>query len=235
MFEDDIENLNNVDRACELCERDFSHEELIDTIKTDNDLEKQICILKLKGVKNQEEADLLIHNLTNHHGIIREAVAQKVNELMKEEEFCCFFQTESIRNTFLDAVIDMNPNICRLVIEILWFVSDKERFFEELYLRSVEIINDAGTMNRRKSGYIYSKKVFKIFWYLEAVCALGYFSSVNEKEVETLLLKSYKFEDYTIREKSAKILSLVRNTYNFEEIEKTLLRDENYFVRRVLG
>ena len=158
--------LKNTETTCLLCERDFSHSELIEIIKTENDLEKQICLLKLKEIRSQDEADLLVFNLTNHHGIIREAAAIKINELKKMPENSAFFRTEKILLTFLDAVIDINPNICRHIIEILPFIENKKFFFKNLIKRALEIIEDAKTMNRRKSGYIYSRKVFKIFWYL---------------------------------------------------------------------
>lgn len=228
---DELEKIiQNTETACALCERDFSHAELIGIIKSDNDLEKQICILKLTSVKNQQEANLLVFNLTNHHGIIREAIGIKINELMQDENYSGFFQTESITDTFLDAIIDMNPNICRLIIEILPYITDKKPFFEKLYKRAIEVIEDASTMNRRNKGYIYSKKVFKIFWYLEAVSSLKFFE--QKAEIQTLLQKTYKFEDYTIREKASKIVSFFDDIN--DEILQSLRNDENYFVRRLL-
>ena len=254
--------LNNTETACNLCEREFTHDEIINIIHSDNDIEKQICILKLQGVNSQAEADLLVFNLTNHHGIIRESVAIKLNELMcvsrvwRLEEadecqrrrakpvdgdvrvleqnstganFCQFFQTEKILNTLLDAIIDINPNICRLVIESLAGINDKKSFFGKLYNRVVEEINDALAMNIRNKGYAYSRKVFKIFWYMEAVSELGYFE--DEAKIQELLLKTYKFKDYTIREKSAKLAALVLGKYEITDIVNTLKNDENYFVR----
>lgn len=198
-------------------------------IKTDNDLEKQICILKLKKIQNQDEADLLVFNLTNHHGIIREAAAVKINELMKNPEFAVFFQTEKILSTFLDAIIDINPNICRHIIEILFSIDNKAFFFEKLFVRAMEIIEDAKTMNRRKSGYIYSRKVFKIFWYLEAAAELKYFD--DGFAIEKMISKTYDFDDYTIREKCARLVTLYEKAP--EEIINTIKNDENYFVRRL--
>ena len=221
--------LQNTEKACLLCEKNFSHEELIEVIKTDNDLEKQICILKLDCVQNQQEADLLVFNLTNHHGIIREACAVKINELMKNAENSRFFQTEKILLTFLDAVIDINPNICRHVIEILPFVENKRFFFRNLAQKALEIIQDAKTMNRRKSGYVYSRKVFKIFWYLEAVAELGNFE--YEEEVKKLVVSAFDFDDYTIREKCAKLV--LKSRISFPDVENALKNDGNYFVRRL--
>ena len=229
-MEDFEKILKNTETACLLCERKFSHEEMIEIIKTDNDLEKQICILRLDEVKNQGEADLLVYNLTNHHGIIREAAALKINELVKRPENAVFFQTKQILLTFLDAVIDINPNICRLIIEILPFVENKAFFFENLYQKAVEIIQDAKTMNRRKSGYVYSRKVFKIFWYLEAAAELGCFE--DKKAVLSMIKSTFDFEDYTIREKCAKLVKIFPDTP--ENIKSALAGDENYFVRRIL-
>ena len=226
----DIEKiLKNTETACALCEQNFSHDELINIIKTDNDLEKQICILKLNEVKNQQEADLLVFNLTNHHGIIREASAVKINELIKNDANSRFFQTENILLTLLDAVIDINPNICRNIIEILPFVENKRFFFENLSRKTLEIIQDAKTMNRRKSGYIYSRKMFKIFWYLEAIAVLGDFD--DEKTMLKIIKAVGNFEDYTIREKCAKIVHFFQKAP--AEIVCKLKNDENYFVRRI--
>lgn len=222
--------LKNTETACLLCERDFSHSELIEIIKTENDLEKQICLLKLNEIRTQDEADLLVFNLTNHHGIIREAAAIKINELMKIPEISIFFRTEKIILTLLDAVIDINPNICRHIIEILPFIENKKFFFKNLIKRALEIIEDAKTMNRRKSGYIYSRKVFKIFWYLEAVASLGDFE--EEKAILELINKTFDFDDYTIREKCACLVAVFPQTP--ENLRNALENDENYFVRRKL-
>ncbi len=222
--------LKNTETACLLCERDFSHSELIEIIRTENDLEKQICLLKLKEIRSQDEADLLVFNLTNHHGIIREAAAIKINELMKMPENSAFFRTEKILLTFLDAVIDINPNICRHIIEILPFIENKKFFFKNLIKRALEIIEDAKTMNRRKSGYIYSRKVFKIFWYLEAVAGLGYFE--DEKAILELINRTFDFDDYTIREKCAGLVAVFPKTP--QNLRNALENDENYFVRRKL-
>ncbi len=229
----DYENIiKNTQKAYELCEAPFSHQELIDVIKTDNDLKKQICILRLKQINSQEEAELLLSNLTNHHGIIREAAAFKINEFLKNENFNVFFQKTEFLKTFLDAVIDMNPNICRLIIEVLPCIKAQEYFFNLLFERTLEVIHDAKTMNRRNRGYIYSKKIFKLFWYLEAIAVMGYFK--DQKAIQTIIENSYDFDDYTIREKCAKIISHAKIDDKLSRYKDILLNDENYFVRRQL-
>ena len=149
---------------------------------------------------------------------------------MKMPENSAFFRTEKILLTFLDAVIDINPNICRHIIEILPFIENKKFFFKNLIKRALEIIEDAKTMNRRKSGYIYSRKVFKIFWYLEAVAGLGYFE--DEKAILELINRTFDFDDYTIREKCAGLVAVFPKTP--QNLRNSLKNDENYFVRRKL-
>lgn len=149
---------------------------------------------------------------------------------MKMPENSAFFRTEKILLAFLDAVIDINPNICRHIIEILPFIENKKFFFKNLIKRALEIIEDAKTMNRRKSGYIYSRKVFKIFWYLEAVAGLGYFE--DEKAILELINRTFDFDDYTIREKCAGLVAVFPKTP--QNLRNALKNDENYFVRRKL-
>ena len=82
---DNIQILNDIEKAAELCEKEYSHDEIISIMRTENDFEKQICILKLDTVISQEEVNLLVFQLTGHHGLIREAAAIKINELIQNE------------------------------------------------------------------------------------------------------------------------------------------------------
>ena len=72
----------NFQEACEMSEREFSHEELIELLKNGNIPQKQIAALKLDYILNQEEANILINNLTGCDGKIREAVALKISNLL---------------------------------------------------------------------------------------------------------------------------------------------------------
>ncbi len=224
--------IKNTEKACALCEKPFSHEEIINIIKGNNDLEKQICILRLEEIHSEQEAHLLIDNLTNQHGIIREAIAFKINEFMQNKNFNTFFQSKKAMDIILDAVIDMNPNICRQIIEILPFIIDKEYIFTSLYSRTMSVINEAKTMNRRNRGYIYSKKIFKLFWYMESIAVLGYFS--NTGAIKEIIEQTCHFEDYTIREKCAKIIAHSGREIELSKYKNILLNDENFFVRRML-
>ena len=67
-------------------------------------------------VLNQEEADILVNNLTGCDGKIREAVALKINNLLhSDKDLSLYFYPHS--EIFADATIDINANICRLVVD----------------------------------------------------------------------------------------------------------------------
>ena len=76
----------NFQEACEMSEREFSHKELIELLEIGNIPQKQISALKLDCVLNQEEADILVNNLTGCDGKIREAVALKINNLLHSDK-----------------------------------------------------------------------------------------------------------------------------------------------------
>jgi len=91
MIEDfQIRNMieTDIEKAVEICNKCYSREDIWTIIKTEStenpkiDIEKQICILNLDSILSQDEADLLAYHQTNHHGLIREATAQKINEFM---------------------------------------------------------------------------------------------------------------------------------------------------------
>ena len=121
----------DIEKAADFCQKEYTEEEIFDVLKKssaenqDTDTEKQICILKIDTVSSQNEADILIFHLTNHSALVREACALKVNELMQKGKNAVFFQTTDILNSILKAVNDINPNICRLIIEILPYIRQK--------------------------------------------------------------------------------------------------------------
>ena len=134
---DNIKELTK--RACELCEKNFSYDELFEILKNGTDDEKQICILKIPSIKTQPDADLLLFHLTNQHGTVREAAAEKINELMKNG--CAnFFQTDFAREKLLCAINDVNPNICRFIIEILPLMKEAlEDAFKKGWLKNSDL------------------------------------------------------------------------------------------------
>lgn len=226
---DNIKELTK--RACELCEKDFSYQELFDFFRNGTDDEKQICILKIPRINSQQDADLLLFHLTNQHGTVREAAAEKINELMKNG---CpdFFQTDFAREKFLPAINDVNPNICRFIIEILPLMKEhqKKKFLDELYDWTLKVSDEAKKLNVRNRSHVYTKKIFNLYWCLETI------SAIAEKPSEKLgkiIEETFDSEEYTIREKTAKILKKV-NAKQYAHFFKILQNDENFYVKLAL-
>ena len=122
----------NFQEACEMSEKDFSHNELIELLKNGNIPQKQIAALKLDCINNANDAKLLMDNLTGCDGKIREAVALKINNLLrKDKELASFFNQPL---TFANATIDINANICRLVVETVEILIQDRNFAKRDFL-----------------------------------------------------------------------------------------------------
>lgn len=230
---EEIQILKEIEKAALLCEKEYTREDIFRVLKMDNsknpdiDIEKQICILKLDTVVSQEEADILVFHQTQQHGLIREAVSQKINEFMKDPKSVVFFQTKEISNTLLKAVNDINPNVCRTIIEVLPLIKDKEYFLSILYPRFEQVFAE---LEKLKRSRLFTKMLFNLYWCLESLSVLN--ASVDER-LEKLLLTTSKFKDYTIREKTAMVLSGLKQTSPvLEEIKARLKNDVNFYVRR---
>ena len=222
-----------IEKAVKFCEKNYSKEEIFDILKKssdeypDIDIEKQICILKIDCISSQKEADILIFHLTNHTALVREASAQKVNEFMKNAKSTAFFQTKNIINSLLKAVNDINPNICRLIIEILPYIKDKDFFLSGLYERIDDVFDE---LEKLKRSNWYTKKLFNLYWCLEALAVL---KAPVDKRLEYVLSKAGAFKDYTIREKTAMVLHYMTDTSPLiVELKEKLKNDNNFYVKR---
>ena len=234
---EEIQIRNNIEKEIEkaaaLCEKEYTREDIFCLLKTDStqnpevDIEKQICILKIDSIASQEEADILVNHQTGQHGLIREACAQKINEFLKIPDYAKFFQTKDILDTLLKAVNDINPNICRTIIEVLPYINDKDYFLNGLYLRFEDVFSE---LERLKRSNWYTKKLFNLYCCLEALAVL---KAPVDSRLESVIEKSSKFRDYTIREKTAMVLSLLSETSScIQKIKTELKNDENFYVQR---
>ena len=85
--------------------------------------------------------------------------------------------------------------------------------------------------NKEKSqkNHAKNKLTFNLYWLLEAISVLD----VNKIEnLEKILTKTSSFLDYTIREKTALILSKMKNPP--PELLQKLKQDENIYVKNQL-
>lgn len=224
----------NFAQALNLYENDYTHEELISLLKNGNIVQKQIATLRLDNVTSEEDADVLVANLTGQDGKIREVVSMRIREFMSDENLVKYFQTTKSYDVFLDAIIDINANICRNVISAISNLKSNEDFCEnfctKLVAKTLNLLEIISTFDFQQGKYKVNKEVFKLYWCLE--CVYAFFEKIPFSELKQIILKAKDIEEYTIREKSAKIL-----TCNFEDAELQQAKDElkndsNYYVRR---
>ena len=109
----------NFTQALKLYEQEYTHSELIELLNCGNIVQKQIAALRLDGIYSNNDAQVLVSNLTGQDGKIREAVSLRLNEFMSDSDMLKFFQSAENYQVFLDAIIDINANICRNVISAI--------------------------------------------------------------------------------------------------------------------
>ncbi len=221
-------NMEMLSFAIKYCEENFLHEDIINELYNNDDLKKQLCLIELDCIKNQKEADILVFNLTGHSGPVRETASFKILELIKKTEFCSFFQTKEIINTFVKSVTDINPSVSRNAVQIIKYVSNTEYIYELLIAeinKTLSQIND----NDKQHSYVMNKKNFNLYWNLEALISLSLKINSDSKLIK-ILEQTAKSKDYTIREKTAKAAKI----FNLTQISEMLKDDENIYVRKYL-
>lgn len=236
LYDNKVMNLNSdYKTACELSEKILSHDEMIEMLKKGNIPQKQFAALNLDFIKNEEEGSILVDNLTGCDGKIREAVALKINQLLNTDsnKFSQYFYP--YYNVFADASIDINANICRLVIDSARVLKDNIEFSRKYSDRILEFIDETFTeidkFIFRDKKYVINKQLFKLYWCLESLKLF-----VNDIPKETLLNileRASQEKEYTIREKVAQILILLNDDI-FAQLKEKLRKDENYYVKTAM-
>lgn len=236
-----LNNPNNIDletnfnAAMKMSELEYDYDLLINFLSSDKIVEKQLAALELKEIKSEKDAMILVSNLTGQDGKIREAVAFKINELVQKPEYADFFINENIFDIFIQGIMDINGNVCRQ-IGSKWSGACACAF--ESYLSKKlpdkirEILFKINEMDQSSKQYVISKRNFQLYWALESLYNIIEITNVNN--IEDIILTCGEFYDYTIREKTAKILTKTDKS-NFNALREKLAKDENYYVRRYLN
>lgn len=220
-------------------EKIWEYQELIKLLSSDKISDKQFAILELSEIRSMEDAQALVSNLVGQDGKVREACAHKINELTQNDDFIKFFLDETIYSTLFQGILDVNGNVCRQIIKSR--LTEDEGFRKYLYEKLPEKITNimdeiektnscANPFHQKK--YVISKQNFQLYWCLEALYLCAH--NIEFEKLKTILLKTGEFYDYTIREKTAKILTKIDNPA-FKELKIKLGKDENYYVRRFLA
>lgn len=224
----------NFKEALALCETNFSHNELMDMLQNGNIPQKQIAALKLTDITSEQDAEILLANLTGQDGKIREAVSIKLDEFMNNPHTAPFFNNIKNYDIFLDAVIDINANICRNVISAISSWKNNKPFCDYFCKKITEMIlcllEKIENFNERDGKYTVNKQLFKLYWCLE--CVYTFFENFDTETLKSILNRTKSVQEYTIREKTAKILT--RNIQDPEllQIKAELKQDPNYYVKK---
>lgn len=225
-------NLNSdFKTALNLSEQELDYNSLIEYLKNGKDVEKQLAVLELSEIKSKEDAFVLVSNLIGQDGKIREVVAFKLNELIKNDKFRNYFIGEDFFEIFRQGIMDINGNICRMVVELTDVQEFKEYLCNHLPSTLEKTLTVIDNLSKDEKQYKISKRNFQLYWCLEALYNI--IDNVAIEKIKEVLFKTAKFEDYTIREKASKILAKIDNPI-FDDMKEKLKHDENYYVRRYL-
>lgn len=220
----------NFDLACELSEKDFTHEELLQMLNNGNIAERQIAALKFDKVENDVDALALMNNLTGCDGKIREAIALRINQIITSDSNSREYFNFPL--VFADATIDINANICRLVVDSAKLLKTDEDFTKIYVQRILKFTEEAfDALDKfifRDKKYVINKQLFKLYWCLETL--QNFYMDVDKNKLEEILTKGAEQNEYTIREKVAQIVQI---SGEFASLKEKLQFDDNYYVRAV--
>lgn len=224
----------NFNMALELINKELSHNELINLLKNGNIAEKQLAALRLETVTSETDAETLIDNLTGQDGKIREAVSLRIKEFMSNPELIIFFENTKSYDIFLDAVIDINANICRNIISAISNLKENNcftaYFCQKLTRKTFDLLEIIKEFDFQDGKYKVNKEVFKLYWCLETI--YNFYDKISFSDLKQILLMSKGINEYTIREKAAKILSIGFDDKELQNARQELKQDKNYYVRR---
>jgi len=223
-------NMKTLSEAIKYCDEVYSHEDIINELTLDNDIKKQLCIIELEKVNSQEEANILVSNLTQHSGPIRETTSAKILDLIVSDNYKNYFQTKEILDILTKGITDINPTVSRNVVEIIKYVEDSDYLVRNIIKEINQTFKEMEDVKKYRS-YDLNKKNFNLYWNLEALISLSNKIILNEELVKIIEITS-DINDYTIREKTAKFVYLFKENDLLKKIIEKLKTDENIYVSK---
>lgn len=224
----------NFKQALNLCENNYSHSELLEFLQSGNIVQKQLSALKLETINSQNEAQILVSNLVGQDGKIREAVSLRLNEFMSNPKTLEYFETPENYQIFLAAIIDINGNICRNVIGAISHLKNNanfcNQFCQELVILTKDLLGKIEKDDFFEGKYKVNKEVFKLYWCLETIYV--FWDKIKFEDLKEIILRTKDIQEYTIREKAAKILTRNFSDPELLKAKEVLKNDSNYYVRR---
>ena len=233
-YNSDTDLDKNFKLACDLFEAQYTHDDMLKMLHTGNIPQKHIAALKFDYVNDRIDVLALLNNLTGCDGKIREAVALKIHSILLCDKTSAKLFADLSAKIFADATIDINANICRLIINSAVLLKDYNDFCLEYTKQIVEYtiaaLNELDKFIFRDKKYVINKQLFKLYWCMEAL--LYFFEYTEEQTLKCILERCALQSEYTIREKAAQ---LIIKSNRFDDLHEKLLSDENYYVRQALN
>lgn len=236
---DNVLNLVYTKEQYENFYNDFSYDEIMNILKddTEDDFKKIFSIINLSCFLSEDDFICFINHLTNHSTPIREITAYKLEEFI--DKYSDYFCLDFSKNKLLDGIIDINPNISRAVCNVVNKLPELNSFFEEEIIKRIGDLLKEIDIYQQNTGDLFvdnkknrknhakNKKLFALYWYLEALNLS--LTNENDEKITEILKKTIKFCDYTIREKTAKILANIDNAPL--ELLQSAKSDQNFYVK----
>lgn len=201
-------NNSDFEYACNFFEKNFTQSELWSYLDNGSDLEKQLATLKIETVQSENQAQILVNNLTGVDGKIREAISAKIKCFLDNPAIQIYFLNKEFYPIYLDAIIDINGNICRNIIDGLKNIANDAEFstymLNEIIKRSLVLCEKIKNFDYKTRKYVTNKEIFKLYWYLTT---LAIFNDLPQKEFYKLAHEVCEIEEYTVREKLAILIS----------------------------
>ncbi|MDD3149404.1 MAG: hypothetical protein PHV68_01090 [Candidatus Gastranaerophilales bacterium] len=226
----------NIENIFGLSCQNIDYDELIDYLKSDDSNLQLLALLKLDTIKSSQDADFIVSLLNVPNSRTRELTSVTLQKLLSKQELFIFFDNESFYSTVIETIKDINPNVCRNVIEFLQYFPDKKFALNKIVQNTNEILNLLESQKNKK-GHVYKKTEFHLYWNLKAINYLleKFEFDFKPENIIKLLETTAQNPDYTLREQTAFIISNLKNCCEkVNEIKQKLLLDENFYVKKAL-
>lgn len=219
------------EKAFVLCNKTLEMKDVVNILEGSDDVEKQIALLQISDIENKMQAELVIRHLTGQDGPVREAAALKIRELLLEKK-SLLMDFENFYTVYVDAICDVNPNISRFVIEFLPLLKNRKLLYETLLSKIGQIYQRIDNPDNAQKNFL-TVRLFNLYWLLEAIGTLMKYDreGLDFEHLLVFLDRALNFNDYTIDEKVARIITLVEFS-GAEGLKKKLLSTGNFYVKR---
>lgn len=228
---------HEITATIELLKSSLTDKQILEYLYSEDMRLIQVALLNIEKISSQKEAQAIFNILINHPSEIREYGSFLVNKLMQDKEQRKYFQQPEFLPILEKTICDVNPKVCRNILETLKCFDFKDELFSILIKNANNMIGLLEETNKQKN-HMYTKNSFRLYWNLFGIAFLIEYISFDyfKEDILKIIKNTIDFREYTIREKTALILKMLNINYSLPEIKeyfRQLKEDENYYVRSV--